>query len=91
MLAGVDQRPAPGYDRVLRLLATGRGGRALVVVTGSPGADELAAIGAAGRQFTAVLVLAITDEPGPGSGPGGTTVVRVADADHLVGAWAALR
>lgn len=91
VLAGVDQRPGGGYDRVLGLLATGRGGRALVVVTGAPGPDELNAIGAAGRRFSSVLVLAVTDGPVPASSPGGATVVRVTDAEQLLGAWAALR
>lgn len=91
VLAGVDQRDAAGHDRLLGLLATGRGGRALVLVTGAPSAEELTAIGVAGRRFDTVLVLAVTDGPVPASVAGSATVVRVTDAEQLVAAWAGLR
>jgi uncharacterized protein (DUF58 family) len=95
VLAGVEQRHHAGLSSVTERLLAGRGGRALVVVTGRSGGVEMSQWAAAGRRFGAVIVVAVMvpSELPDGlpdvvpAAPAGVTVLRVRDADDLVVGW----
>jgi uncharacterized protein (DUF58 family) len=90
VLAGVEQRDHDGLDQVTQRLMAGRGGRALVVVTGRPGPEEMPRWAAAGRRFGTVIVVTVAADALPAA-PAGVTVLRVGTADDLIVGWRRLQ
>jgi uncharacterized protein (DUF58 family) len=95
VLAGVEQWDHDGLSAVTQRLLAGRGGRALVVVTGRPEAGEMPQWAGAGRRFGVVIVVAVMVPSELPAGlpdvvpvaPAGVTVLRVRDVEDLIVGW----
>jgi len=86
-LTTVTLDPSSTLDGELSSLRRERGGTGLVVVTGSPAPEDLAAVARLRRRFGHLVVVAITGEPTDLPAYPGVTVVTAGTAHELTAAW----
>jgi len=86
-LTTVTLDPLGTLDGELHNLRRERGGTGLVVVTGAPAPEDLAAVARLRRRFGRLVVVAITDTPTELPTHPGVTVVTAGTEHELTAAW----